>query len=306
VTAIVEIPPDQYNANAFNSFNAAASDINLANALAMMWMSQLAYDSDATIGVVAPRWGFSSAKPFSDLKIGPTSFDTCGVLGERADAIVLAFAGTDLGIWETVATDTGIELLPATDTHAGFQAAMDGAQPQIKHAVDLSQQTGKPLWITGHSLGAALAALAAQFADTYSKGATTPKAIYVFGMPRAGGQQFQSTYNTNARLGPVTYRFVNGLDVVPRIPPSQVGYRHVGRMLLCTSGQKFALTTALTPLDTDDPALQPFATLAEAIAKLSAGQILSPPGPGTFGQLFRFVPQPIRDHLPDSYYTALS
>jgi len=30
------------------------------------------------------------------------------------------------------------------------------------------------------------------------------------------------------------------------------------------------------------------------------------PGPGTFGPLFKYLPQPIRDHLQDSYYNALA
>jgi triacylglycerol lipase len=194
---------------------------------------------------------------------------------------------------------------PNTNVHVGFQSALDATQSEINQAVDRSIKTVKPLWITGHSLGAALAALAAQFANS-SGGA--PKAVYLFGMPRAGGGKFQTTYDNNAALGPVSYRFVHGSDVVARVPPSTLGYRHIGYVLQCASGQKFDPAAPLSALGSDDP---PFSSeLANTLNSLAAGviggQVLSPPGPGTFGPLFRFLPPPIRDHLQDRYWTALT
>jgi predicted lipase len=308
VSTFVEIPPEQYSGTAFANFNAAVTDLSIGNARAMMWFSQLAYETGQpeTIDAVSKQWGFSTVLSFIKKKIDVVaSFDTCGLLGERSDAIVLTFAGTDPGVWETLATDFNIRLLPETDTHIGFQTALNAAQPEIQQAVSRSQQTKKPLWIAGHSLGAALAGLAAQFAD--SKGAA-PKAVYVFGMPRAGGAGFQAAYNNNASLGPVTYRFVHGLDVVARVPMSVLGYRHVGRVLQCASGQKFDPAAPLSALGSDDPPFSPELadTLKAGIEGALVGRVLSPPGPGTFGPLFRFLPQPIRDHLQDRYWTALT
>jgi triacylglycerol lipase len=308
VSTFVEIPPEQYSATAFANFNAAVTDLSIGNARAMMWFSQLAYETGQpeTIDAVSKQWGFSTAVSFIKKKVDVVaSFDTCGLLGERPDAIVLAFAGTDPGVWETLATDFNIRLLPDTDTHIGFQTALNAAQPEIQQAVGRSQQTKKPLWIAGHSLGAALAGLAAQFADS-KDGA--PKAVYVFGMPRAGGARFQAAYNNNAGIGPVTYRFVHGLDVVARVPMSVLGYRHVGRVLQCASGQKFDPAAPLSALGADDPPFSPELadTLKAGIEGALVGRVLSPPGPGTFGPLFRFLPQPIRDHLQDSYWTALT
>jgi triacylglycerol lipase len=305
MSTFVELAPDLYSTSAFANFDASVSDINIANARAMMWISQLAYETGkpSTIDIVSKRWGFTFAMPFTNLKIDVVaSFDTCGLLGERPDAIVLAFAGTDPAVWETLATDANLRLAPSTDTHVGFQAALDAARPQIQQAVGRSQQTGKPLWIAGHSLGAALAA---QFAASTG---TAPRAVYVFGMPRAGGENFQTAYNNNVALGPVTYRFVNGLDVVARIPMSAIGYRHVGRMLSCASSQKFELTAPLSILGSDDPqfSIELAQTLLSTVSGLLSGHVLSPAGPGTFGPMFRYLPQPIRDHLQDSYYNALA
>ncbi len=125
-------------------------------------------------------------------------------------------------------------------------------------------------------------------------------------MPRAGGPLFQASYN--ARLGAVTYRLVHGLDVVATIPMSAIGFRHVARMLQCGSGQKFDLSLGLSALDSNDPeySVGLVHSLVSEVQGILSGHIFSPPGPGTFGPLFKYLPQPIRDHLQDSYYNALS
>jgi hypothetical protein len=309
MSIFVELPPDQYSPAAFANFDPSTNAMTLGNALALMWMSQLAYEADrqSTLDAVAPKWAFSPPQPFIRQKTGvPDSFDTSGLVAERADAVVMAFAGTDPGVWQTLATDTDAKLDAATDTHTGFQAAVNAVRDVIEQAVDLSKQTGKPLWMTGHSLGAALAVLAAQYADTLQR---APKAVYLFGMPRAGGVHFQATYNGNANLGLVSYRFVHGLDVVARVPPSINGYRHIGRVLQCDSGKRFdPATSPLSALGSDDPQLEAgiLATVESTIENVLAGHLFSPPGPGTFGPLFKFLPQPLRDHLQDRYWTALT
>jgi len=273
-----------------------------------MWISQLAYETgkSQTIDAVRKLWGFTSVSSFIQHKVDVTaSFDTCGILGERPDAVVLAFAGTDPAVWETLATDFNIRLTPNTDTHVGFQTALDAVRPDIDQATGKSRQTGKPLYIAGHSLGAALAVLGARYADSIG---APPKAVYVFGMPRAGGERFQTDYDSNPNLGPVTYRLVHGLDVVARIPMSAIGFRHVGRELECASGGKFDPTVPLSAIGSDVPefSLGLAHALVSNIEGLFSRHVLSPPGPGTFGPLFKYLPQPIRDHLQDSYYNALA
>src|SRR5262249_54451343 len=78
----------------------------------------------------------------------------------------------------------------------------------------------KPVWLTGHSLGAALATLAAA---RWAAGHRV-QGLYTFGSPRVGNAAFAATVP-----GPC-YRFVNNNDVVTRLPPPGLfaGYRHVG------------------------------------------------------------------------------
>src|SRR5438045_3108736 len=69
VTIFVEIAPDEYDATAFDAFNAAATGFEIGNARALMWISQLAYETHAgpTIDMVSGKWGFSSVEPFTGM-----------------------------------------------------------------------------------------------------------------------------------------------------------------------------------------------------------------------------------------------
>ena len=306
MSTFVEIAPDEYDGSAFDGFNALAGGFDIGNARALMWMAQLSYETHqpVTIQVVSGKWGFSSAIPFSKRKTELNgSFETCGIIAERPDAVILAFAGTDPVVWQNLATDFSARPTANTNTHAGFERAAGAAAPEVAQAIQISQQSHRPLFITGHSLGAALAALAAQMAVA---GGLPPRAVYAFGMPRVGGSQFQASYN--ASLGDVTYRLVHGIDLVARVPMSSLGYRHVGRLLQCAGGAKFTATQVLSQVGSDEPAFaQQFANVfLRGINNVLSGRVLSEPGPGTFGPLFRFLPPEIRDHLQDSYYKALT
>ncbi len=303
MSAFVELPPNEYAPDAFKRFDAASTTYRLDNARGLMWFSQLAYETaqPATISAVHPLWGFTSVTPFTHRQVGlGATFDTTGLIGVRPDAVVLAFAGTDPGVWETIATDANLRVSPQTNVHEGFQAAAAAVAGEIQGAIAASRNPPKPLFITGHSLGAALAALAALSCVDQN---APPRAVYLFGMPRTGGEQFRDRYD--AALGPCTFRHVHGEDIVARVPPSFIGYRHVGRVLQCARGAKFD-PAALSAVGTDDPPAPGLGAVLAGGAALFSGHADSPPGPGPLGPLFVFLPPPIRDHLQDRYYTALT
>jgi triacylglycerol lipase len=308
MTSFVEILPEEYDKDAFKRFDASASDFKVDNARALMWFSQLAYETHrpSTIDAVAlGEWEFTSVTPFIQQKTSVTgSFETCGLIGQRDKAVILAFAGTDPGIWQNLVSDFTPVPQAGSDIHEGFRMAAAAAQPQIDLAVQLCRQSGNPLFITGHSLGAAIAALAALSA---TKAGMPPQAVYTFGMPRVGGPLFGVSYGD---LGKVTYRLVHGLDLVARVPPPRLltGFHHVGRLLQCDTGKKFDETRPLSPMGLDEPTLsgELTNTLQGGIIGLLSGHVLGPTGPGAFGPLFPILPQPIRDHLQDSYWKALT
>lgn len=136
--------------------------------------------------------------------------------GERPPSIaLLVFRGTDGPLdWRTNLTlwPTGWE--GGGRVHAGFKSALDDVWPELEEALD---RLAAPLFYAGHSLGGALAVLAAA--------RRPPLAVYTFGAPRIGDEAF-----VESLAGEPIYRLVNRRDVVPRSPPrlGSLRYRHAG------------------------------------------------------------------------------
>ena len=101
--------------------------------------------------------------------------------------MTVAFRGTVPAVLETILANAEICLVedPANSdvgrVHCGFQEAVDAvAEPLVGI---LKQQVLKPLFITGHSLGAAMAFLfAARLLRTKTY---TVRGLYTFGSPRS-------------------------------------------------------------------------------------------------------------------------
>ncbi|EME30942.1 Lipase ZK262.3 [Galdieria sulphuraria] len=84
------------------------------------------------------------------------------------------------------------------------------------------------LYFTGHSLGGALATLAA--GEVSYKHPSWQIRMYNFGSPRVGNAEFVNIYN---QLVPHSFRVVNDTDIIARIPRSQnFEYYHVGHTVL--------------------------------------------------------------------------
>ena len=92
----------------------------------------------------------------------------------------------------------------------------------------LLNRGNKTIWITGHSLGGALAELCAAQALFVSK--IPVQGVYTFGQPRVGSNDFAAA--VNAKLGSGIFRFVNDRDIVARVPLFTMGFCHYG-------GQRF-------------------------------------------------------------------
>ncbi|MEH6405323.1 MAG: lipase family protein [Sneathiella sp.] len=125
---------------------------------------------------------------------------------------ILAFRGTETKLKDFWA-DLDATLVPAMDgtgqekVHNGFQKAFDAVRTQVVE--DLSKNANLPLYVTGHSLGGALAVMATWFIASDSLGA-----CYTFGGPRVGNLALEERFKT-----PI-YRVVNAADIVPRVPPA--------------------------------------------------------------------------------------
>jgi triacylglycerol lipase len=93
------------------------------------------------------------------------------------------------------------------------------------------------LWLTGHSLGGALAVLAgAAFSMWSDAPIRSVNGIYTFGQPRVGLYKFCGNYDH--LLSRKTFRFVNNQDLVPRVPFRGWDYADLGQMIhFDSSGQ---------------------------------------------------------------------
>ena len=98
-------------------------------------------------------WGFPNRKFFS--RRGTQGF----VAGNDA-MILVAFRGTEPKKLEDWMTDAKVKRVPGKGgghVHRGFKAALELVSDDMATAVRKFQDRGQPVFITGHSLGAALA-----------------------------------------------------------------------------------------------------------------------------------------------------
>jgi triacylglycerol lipase len=128
----------------------------------------------------------------------------------QKDWLAVAFRGTQPDQWPDILTDANASQISwdAGRVHRGFAEALQ----QIRGPLDSTLARlggGRSVWFCGHSLGAALATLAA-----YRYGAS---GVCTLGSPRVGDREFASAFNE--KLAAQAFRYVNDEDVVTHVPP---------------------------------------------------------------------------------------
>jgi triacylglycerol lipase len=101
--------------------------------------------------------------------------------------------------------------------HAGFLSAFNEIRDGFD-AIVAARQPGQRLWLTGHSLGGALATLAAAHV-----GPAALHGLYTYGAPRVGDSAFAAVLPQRSY-----HRFVHRDDWVVNVPPTVLGYVHGG------------------------------------------------------------------------------
>ncbi|EGZ29962.1 hypothetical protein PHYSODRAFT_349422 [Phytophthora sojae] len=108
--------------------------------------------------------------------------------------------------------------------HRGFWIAYESVRDQLKEVTRLilDENPGVSVYITGHSMGGALAVLAAyDLAVNFSIKVN----MYNFGGPRVGNPSFRQHYDSCV---PTSYRVVMDGDIVPGWPKFWGLYQHIG------------------------------------------------------------------------------
>jgi len=210
-------------------FDRRSERFELVNAWWLAEASLLAYvDPDFAV----PRFreaGFDAVERFSD------ESTQCYTM-HNEDFAVVAFSGSDMRNRDD--TDSASDIL--TDwlvnldadmedserggrVHKGFLGALDeiwdppdkDEDQRLKPYLDGVCEGGhRKVWFTGHSLGAALATLAAGRYDHAPE-------LYTYGSPRVGDRAYAESLRCHA------HRFVNDRDIVCKVPLSGT-YDHAG------------------------------------------------------------------------------
>lgn len=161
------------------------------------------------------RVGFANIARFVDLVSGVAAFAAV-----RADgATLLSFRGTQPDNYKNLITDLSARLVAWPESgglvHDGFAKAVRALKPQILEWINRARPDGLKLILTGHSLGAAMATLAATI--------WRPEWLVTIGSPRVGDAAFVATVSATNKV-----RFVDCCDAVTEVPLEFGGYRHVG------------------------------------------------------------------------------
>ena len=125
--------------------------------------------------------------------------------------------------------------LPGT-VHSGFALYQDALYTDVRNGVDVSCNPNLapdqkvPLWVTGHSLGAAAASI---LAYRLQQDGCNVAGVALFGSPRPGLADFKAAYTYS--LPNITQRWTTEKDPIYCLPPGGA-WRHVGTENTLISG----------------------------------------------------------------------
>jgi hypothetical protein len=165
------------------------------------------------------------------------------LIGETATEIIVAFRGTEPFDSPDRArmvldwlNDADAPLVPdgagqmAGNVHQGFLGSLDALWPSIWPAIGarLQASPAKPLYITGHSKGGAIAVLAAYRCQA----AGLSPYVCTFEAAKAGDEGFAAGY---AAAVPHSTRYEYQDDIVPHLPPDDAFIALLGKVPLLSS-----------------------------------------------------------------------
>ena len=178
----------------------------------------------------APRFFFSEGDAFGFLEIA-------------GDSAWLVFRGTVPSSKQQVKADSLARMNEEWEVgqvHLGFQNELDLVWEDVLNYVETHAAPQlRRIYVCGHSLGGAMATLAASrlLCHSLKRGDSrlAPSGLITFGSPRTGDIQFASFMNAlnvgqdeeRGRVG--IWRFRNNNDIVTRVPSYLMGFRHCGK-----------------------------------------------------------------------------
>ena len=206
-------PTSAFAVGQFSIGSLLESDFSWRAALSTALASRLAYENGEQVELTAKSsWGFGSCTFVSMV-------DTECFVAASPTVVLVAFRGTaSVADWLADLNFLSISR-PYGTVHRGFYYAFRDVSARLRQI--LSPFASLPIVVTGHSLGGALATIAA----AEWSGQIPVARVYTYGQPAVGTNGFVNFIDRH--YSNRFYRFVNDNDAVARVPP---GYQHVGRL----------------------------------------------------------------------------
>jgi triacylglycerol lipase len=188
------------------------------NAYWLAWCSRLAYADSEEIELELMQEDMGLYSFFDE-------DNTQAFIAMDGEKMIISVRGTD-GLADAM-TDLNCDLVDGVGgrIHDGFNTSAARLWKFVMQAV--RNRGNRSLWITGHSLGAGIAAVIT--ARLIQQKDEPVNGLYVYGMPRTGDREFAK--NFNGTFGGQTFRFVNNNDIVTRTPFRSMGFAHVGSLV---------------------------------------------------------------------------
>ncbi|MBF0502706.1 MAG: lipase family protein [Candidatus Riflebacteria bacterium] len=306
-------------------FDASSVDFSMEKARFFLVCSRLVYESPEFIRnfLQSPGWQFDVENEFRFISCRHTDL----FLMKRGSDVFLTFRGTETeNFWDwridADVTQCVDRVLGENggQVHCGFSEALNTVWDDLQKVLsDWKVGESSKIWITGHSLGAAIAELAgARLSLTLPENSI--RSLYTFGKPKVGDARFSEF--VDGKLAGRAFFIANNRDIVPRIPPEKWGYAPSGKLWLINESHKIEPAHVWVPEIPDFIAGQlkltvnlfrssQMETLAKFLDKYHATKIWTGIGmalekiPPEFLEKFKMlIPPPVLDHFPSEYLKA--
>lgn len=306
-TFLAPVEPKESPSKPLDSMGALAQPISKggelawSSALTLAKISNLAYEDGKKLTEPVKSLGATQVRQI-------TKGRSYGVVASNDQAVVVGFRGTSKAVdWLTNGKIIGRRVNNG-EMHAGFYEAVAAIYKQVFNESMRQGGDKKPLWVTGHSLGGAMAAVFA-YRILIEKG-LNPSGVVTFGQPLLFSEKLAQVMLDHFDTRYV--RFVNAWDPITRLLPN---YEHAGERIHLTNNgftvRKPMLALSLRPGDPsshhlifseDDEGLQ---TMSEAefqqfLQQLKDAQAEPGPVQGTSVGLLNKLPF-LHAHSMDTY-----
>lgn len=157
-------------------------------------------------------------------------------LSENEENIVITFRGSESGDRADYLTNSKFNQTQFTrngTAHSGFVEALEQVENELLEELEerLAAGPDKSVWVSGHSMGGALATLFC------IRNSDSIDALYTFGSPRTVGQNLAEHWSEKLPI----FRIVNNNDIVARVP-SPPFYQHVGKTYFITAERELIVS----------------------------------------------------------------